>query len=1088
MKRDSKKKVKTLWMILLLFGIPISLLYIFNREPPKTIPTQIVEGFKAHTENFTLSHRNPSNKLFLETDFDSNYRAVDSVDWSNNLGIYGEQIVIDPRNNPYMPADKSEFFYYYLYEKQNEDGGYSDIAGSSNILSTFEMMETIDILNNTWINQTEIYNQEKNTKIAEFTNSCLGKDGWGFKFSPISSPDLSSIFPEFSFISGAINDSYPDIISTYMGIKLAQRFDESRVLIEYYNEICSFINSTKFGGYTLTNNSLFEVDPQSTYYGIRAFQEMNMTYNATSLSYLLLYLGSLYNNTDGGYAAFPGNSSDAVSTYYVIASYTTLGIPLDHAQENYDFLKTCQKLDGGFGFQPDPQIASDFMSGWAAFNAIQILLQNGSLIFDVNENNQMRINYHKWIYEHQATNGLFGTITVESNYWGVNTVTESDPNGIFMGSESKVYIENTIEFLYSCYNKETGGYGSVPGANASLFTTYCALNIFQTLYRFNKTYGPNASKTIEYIASMQNNDGGFKIGNDINFLLSFYGGYLSGYATMLQELLNQNQSTTESTYWAIKSLSIVRALNNSVINMNNLTSWLKSSQNADGGFGIFIGFHSDLASTYHGIKALDVINKPILSKMAIIEFLKMAQMDDGSFSIIPALASFADLNSLMLVTYMGVISLYDYRSVPNDIRGLIDWCITCISEYTHGIGDAPYFGGDLHNSYYALLLIEEIRYDQSFDPTPWNQILGTIMALEIIFIIIFVFLKLITLLGSKIFKRLSARFGFGEKLNIQYLQRFPAIKVENLAVYAGGKAIISNISLKIEHGEIFGVLGESGAGKSTFVKALLGMRETTGINEIYGMDVSKNATKFRPLYGYVPQDLSKVYLDFTVMENLQYFGRQYGLTEKEINTRGKKILRSLEIQNKAGELVKNLSGGQKRRVSIAIALIHNPVLCILDEPTSGLDPVVRENLWICLTEINEQFNTTLIVITHYPEESRFCNKVAIFGRKRGMIDFGNPRELLNALPGRGRTIQVEFKDIQKDAVKILEKIEGIDKALEIKLGTDYSIYSDLSISEIREKIELNNAFGQGSIANIYQQDSKMEELFRYRAMEVPKFE
>lgn len=1088
MKRESKKKFKTLWMILLLFGIPVTLLYVFNREPPKTIPTQIVTGFKSQTENFTLSHRNPHTKLFLETDFDTNYRVVDSVDWNNNLGEFGEQIVIDPRDNPYLPADKHDFFFYYLYEKQNEDGGYSDVAGSSNILSTFEMMETIDNLNNTWINQTELYNQKKNTKIAEFTNSCLGKDGWGFKFSPISSPDLSSLFPEITFISGAINDSYPDIISTYMGIKLAQRFDDSKALLQYYNEICCFINSTKFGGYALTNNSLFDVDPQSTYYGIRAFQEMNMTYNATSLAYLSLYLGSLFNSTDGGYAAFPGNSSDAVSTYYVIASYTALGIPLNYAQENYDFLKTCQKLDGGFGFQPDPLISSDFMSGWAAFSAIQILLQNVSLIYDANENNQMRIKYHQWSYNHQAANGLFGTISVEANYWGVSTIKESDPNGIFLGSESKVHIENTLDFLWSCYNDESGGFGSVPGANASLFSTYCALNIFQTLYRFNKTFGPNTSKTIEYIANLQNNDGGFKIGNDINFLLSFYGGYLSGYATMLQELLNKNQSTTESTYWAIKSLSIMRVLNYTVINMNNLTSWLRASQNADGGFGIFIGFHSDIASTYHGIKALQVINRPIMSKMSIIEFLKMAQMSDGSFSIIPALSSFADLKSIMLVTYMGVISLYDFRSVPNDLNALINWCITLISQNTHGIGDSPYFGGDMRNSYYALLLIDEIKYDQSFDPTPWNKMLGTILSLEIVFVIVFIFLKLMTLLGSKIFKKISARFGFGERLNIQYLQRFPAIKVENLSVYAGGKAIISNISLRIEHGEIFGVLGESGAGKSTFVKALLGMRETTGINEIYGMDVSKNAMKFRPLYGYVPQDLSKVYLDFTVMENLQYFGRQYGLTEKEINTRGKKILKSLEIQNKTDELVKNLSGGQKRRVSIAIALIHNPALCILDEPTSGLDPTIRESLIKSLVDINELFNTTFIIISHYPEESRFCHKVAIFGRKRGMIDFGNPRELLNALPGRGRTIQIEFKDIQTEAVKKLEKIDGIDKALEIKLGTDYSIYSDLSLSEIKERIGTNEAFGQNSIVNIYQQDSKMEELFRYRAMEVPKIE
>jgi prenyltransferase beta subunit len=320
-----------------------------------------------------------------------------------------------------MSIEQSDFFFNYLYEKQNEDGGYSDIAGSSNILSTYEMMETIDILNNTWVNQTDVYHKAKNDKISEFTNSCLAKDGWGFKFTPISSPDLSSMFPEYSFISGNINDSYPDIVSTYMGIKLAQRFGDANVVIEYYNDIASFINSTKFGGYALTNNSLFEVDPQSTYYGIKAFQEMNMTYNATSYLSLLLYLGSLYNNTDGGYAAFPGNSSDAVSTYYVIASYTALGVPLNYAQENYNFLKTCQKLDGGFGFQPDVVFSSDFISGWAVSNAIEILLLNGSLIFDVNELNQLRINFYQWLYEHQAANALFGSISVEANYWGVNT-------------------------------------------------------------------------------------------------------------------------------------------------------------------------------------------------------------------------------------------------------------------------------------------------------------------------------------------------------------------------------------------------------------------------------------------------------------------------------------------------------------------------------------------------------------------------------------------------------------------------------------------------------------------------------------------
>ena len=190
--------------------------------------------------------------------------------------------------------------------------------------------------------------------------------------------------------------------------------------------------------------------------------------------------------------------------------------------------------------------------------------------------------------------------------------------------------------------------------------------------------------------------------------------------------------------------------------------------------------------------------------------------------------------------------------------------------------------------------------------------------------------------------------------------------------------------------------------------------------------------------------------------------------------------------NKMHEQVKNLSGGQKRRVSIAIGLIHDPVIVWMDEPTSGLDPVVRENLWHALTKINEEFNTTLIVITHYPEESRFCNKVAIFGRGRGMIDFGTPKDLLAQLPGGGRTIELVFNDVHTNAVEKLESIGGIDKALENKAGLEYSILSNLRFRDLISKIELE--FGLDSILEIKQSESKMEQYFRYRAMEVPKEE
>ncbi|MHA1642878.1 MAG: prenyltransferase/squalene oxidase repeat-containing protein [Promethearchaeota archaeon] len=955
----------------------------------------------------------------------------------------------------------------YLIEKQNDDGSYSDIAGFGSIFSTFEVIETLDQIDKSFVDSYQ--NTERRIKIGDYLNNSLNRDNWGFR--------------AYSYV----NDS--DIITTSSALQLAQRFSFNSFLNSV--NIKRFINSTFLpagvgAGYSLTNNTLL-ITAESTYYGILAFLATSMNYSLIEKGLIYTFISSLYNSADGGYREPINIYSDIQSTYFSLSILDILGYPFNNATKTLQYVLNCQNADGGFVLSPGITNTSDFKSGWAAIKSLR-LIKNKIVLNPTQQNliNQAESSYYNWLNKYQALNTLFGQITVESNYFGIlGTYIYDSENLVPILEWNNGDVDNILAFISQSYNSYDGGFGSQPNQNASLFATYCALNIYEMLYPFRTSYissffSSHMSSIVNYLASLQNPDGGFKAGNDVNYIASLF----SSYYSILINIINENVSTIESTFWALASLNLLDAM--SSIDMVNLTHWVKASQNADGGFSIVIGFHSDVISTYYGLQIFNQIFEiDPMSKMAAIEFLMKAQNFDGSFSIIPILGSYMGFSSNFLVTYMASKSLYNYRFQPEKIEELISWYGNCFSQSTFGFGDNPGFGGDLRNVPYAILIIDELKVDQSFDSKPWNRLLIYILIVESGGITLFILYKIYQ--KYSLLQKIKSKLGWGSKLSLEYLQQFPAINCENLNIYAGRKLIVDSVSLKLEHGKILGILGESGAGKSTFVKGLLGMRKISGFCQIYGFDMNKrNAKKIRPIYGYVPQDLSKLYHNFTVMENLLYFGGQYGLIEKEIISRGRRILRSLEISDKENELVKNLSGGQKRRVSIAVGLIHEPIFLILDEPTSGLDPIIRENLWLTLTKINEQYNTTLIVITHYPEESRFCHYVAIFGRKRGMIDFGRPKELLEQLPGKGRSIEVTFKEVKENVIKDLERLERIDKVLENKAGTDYSIFTDLNLEELKEVIE--NIFGENSIELMKQIDAKMEQYFRYKAMEVPKIE
>lgn len=205
-----------------------------------------------------------------------------------------------------------------------------------------------------------------------------------------------------------------------------------------------------------------------------------------------------------------------------------------------------------------------------------------------------------------------------------------------------------------------------------------------------------------------------------------------------------------------------------------------------------------------------------------------------------------------------------------------------------------------------------------------------------------------------------------------------ALEIKNLKkTYKGGFEALKGIDFSVEHGDFFALLGPNGAGKSTTIGIITTLvNKTSGSVKIYGHDIDQTPKKVKSLIGVVPQEFnmsvfSKVY------DVVFYQAGYYGVEKKLAKTQTEKLLTSLGLWEKRNETVRQLSGGMKRRLMIARALVHQPKFLILDEPTAGVDIELRRSMWEFLKEINQQ-GTTIILTTHYLEEAeQLCNKIAI---------------------------------------------------------------------------------------------------------------
>ncbi len=214
---------------------------------------------------------------------------------------------------------------------------------------------------------------------------------------------------------------------------------------------------------------------------------------------------------------------------------------------------------------------------------------------------------------------------------------------------------------------------------------------------------------------------------------------------------------------------------------------------------------------------------------------------------------------------------------------------------------------------------------------------------------------------------------------------------------------LKGISFEIKEGEIFGILGPNGAGKSTMIKILTCFHKpSSGAVTINKIPITK-PNKIKPLIGWVPQE-ETFYHKLTVGENLEYFASLYNIPKKEFKERSEEILKLLQIESKTNSIASSLSGGMKRRLSIAIAMIHKPKLLYLDEPTAGVDPVSRRVLWEIIRNIKKQ-GMTILFCTHYLDEAELlCDRIAIL-RSGEIIAIDTPKNLKKKY---GKTLEEAF--------------------------------------------------------------------------------
>ena len=298
------------------------------------------------------------------------------------------------------------------------------------------------------------------------------------------------------------------------------------------------------------------------------------------------------------------------------------------------------------------------------------------------------------------------------------------------------------------------------------------------------------------------------------------------------------------------------------------------------------------------------------------------------------------------------------------------------------------------------------------------------------------------------------------------------IEVKNITKRFKEKLVLDNISYEVNKGEIFGFIGPNGAGKSTLINIMTGILvPNNGTISICGYDILKEPLKAKSCIGYVPQEIALIE-EINAYANLEYFGALYGLKGKVLKERIKEALEITGLSEKKKEKVKKFSGGMKRRLNIAAAIMHYPKVLILDEPTVGVDPQSRNHIFDFVRSVTKKHGTTVVYTSHYMEEvEELCDRVFIMDLGKE-VAYGNKEEVKASVFPNNKVI-IEVSDLVGENLLELKNVNGVLNVSQEENNLILTISEEFKLAQVLFFLEKNNK----TIKKITYDEAKLEDVF-----------